>query len=47
MPFTEKPPRIPEDEIPIIEPNGRLNATWRRWLVNLLAWLARLAASIP
>ena len=47
MPFTEKPPELPPDETPILEPNGRLNKTWRRWLVRLLAWLTRLAAAIP
>jgi hypothetical protein len=47
MPFTEPPPRLPPASEPVVDPQtGRMSAAWLNYFDRLIAYLARLAASL-
>lgn len=48
MPFAEKPPEPPTQDVPFVDPaTGRIAAVWYQWLIKYVAYLARLGAAIP
>lgn len=47
MPFTEPPPPLPSQQVRLVDENGRVSVAWYEFIVKLMAWLRRLAASVP
>jgi hypothetical protein len=46
MPFNEPPPPFPSQDVVLINPDGTQTDEYRKWLVKLYAWLARLVAAV-
>jgi hypothetical protein len=47
MPFTEPPPIPPSQQVRLVNEDGRVSSAWYEFIIKLMAWLRRLAASVP